>query len=126
LGLANPYLQYQHNAVQSANPGDLVIMLFDGLIKYLKIAINAIEENDISNSNNALVRSQDIIDYLNNTLDMQFELSRNLSSLYDFMKGQLISANIKKETELVEEVLGLAAEMRDTWRQALQLAKTQE
>ncbi|HBV96595.1 MAG: flagellar biosynthesis protein FliS [Peptococcaceae bacterium BICA1-7] len=126
MGLANPYLQYQHNAVQSANPGDLVIMLFDGLIKYLKIAINAIEENDISNSNNALVRSQDIIDYLNNTLDMQFELSRNLSSLYDFMKGQLISANIKKETELVEEVLGLAAEMRDTWRQALQLAKTQE
>lgn len=126
MSSANPYQQYQQNAVQSAHPGDLVVMLYDGLVKFLKIAINSLQEKDYNEANNALKRSQDIVSYLNETLDKRFEISGNLTALYNFMHRQLISANIKKEAGLVREVLDLALELRDTWRQAVQLAKTQE
>lgn len=126
MSSANPYMQYQQNAVQSAHPGDLVVMLYDGLVKFLKIAIKSLNEKDYNGANNALVRSQDIVSYLNETLDKRFEISGNLTALYDFMHRQLVSANIKKEAVLVQEVLELALDLRDTWRQAVQLAKTQE
>lgn len=124
--VANPYIQYQQNAVQSASPGDLVVMLYDGLIKFLKLAIKSLEEKDISGANKALIRSQDIISYLSETLDGRFEISKNMDSLYKFMYSQLVSANVKKDAGLVQEVLDLALDLRDTWRQAVQLAKTQE
>lgn len=125
MSVANPYQQYQQNAVQSADPGDLVVMLYDGLVRFLKLAVKSLEDNDKEAANNALIKSQDIVSYLNETLDRRFEISRNLAALYDFMSRQLVSANIKKEIKLVEEVLGLAQELRDTWRQASQMAKTQ-
>lgn len=125
MSVANPYQQYQQNAVQSAEPGDLVVMLYDGLVRFLKLAVKSLEENDNEAANTALIKSQDIVSYLDGTLDSRFEISRNLAALYDFMSRQLVSANIKKEVQLVEEVLGLAQELRDTWRQAAQLAKTQ-
>jgi len=125
LSVANPYQQYQQNAVQSAEPGELVVMLYDGLVRFLKLAVKSLEENDKEAANTALIKSQDIVGYLNETLDRRFEISSNLASLYNFMSRQLVSANIKKEIKLVEEVLGLAQELRDTWRQASQLAKTQ-
>lgn len=125
MSVANPYQQYQQNAVQSADPGDLVVMLYDGLVRFLKLAVKSLEENDKGAANTALIKSQDIVSYLSETLDMRFEISRNLAALYDFMSRQLVSANMKKEVQLVEEVLGLAQELRDTWRQAAQMAKTQ-
>ena len=125
MSVANPYQQYQQNAVQSAEPGELVVMLYDGLVRFLKLAVKSLEENDKEAANTALIKSQDIVGYLNETLDRRFEISSNLASLYNFMSRQLVSANIKKEIKLVEEVLGLAQELRDTWRQASQLAKTQ-
>ena len=125
MSLANPYQQYQQNAVQSAGPGDLVVMLCDGLVRFLKMAIQSLEGKDVGSANNALKKSQDIVNYLNETLNRRFEISGNLSSLYDFMTRQLVNANIKKDPKLVEEVLGLAQDLRDTWRQAVQLAKTE-
>ena len=126
MSSANPYLQYQQNAVQSANPGDLVVMLYDGLVKFLKIAINSLKEKDYNGANNAIIRSQDIVSYLDETLDKRFEISGSLTALYDFMHRQLVRANIKKEARLVQEVLDLALDLRDTWRQAVQLTKIQE
>lgn len=124
MSVANPYLQYQQNAVQSANPGELVVMLYDGLVKFLKMSIVSLEDKDISGANNSLVRSQDIINYLNNTLDDRFELSKNLSALYDFMNRELVEANINKDTAKVNEVLDLVTELRDAWRQAVKLSNS--
>lgn len=119
----NPYWQYKQNAVQSASPGELTMMLYDGLVKFLKLAFMALEQNDLSEANNALIRSQEIVAYLNDTLDQRYELSTNLSSLYDFMTRRLIEANTKKDGLIVKEVLELAEELRDTWQQALKMSR---
>lgn len=119
----NPYWQYKQNAVQSASPGELTMMLYDGLVKFLKLAFMALEQNDLSEANNALIRSQEIVSYLNDTLDQRYKLSTNLSSLYDFMTRRLIEANTKKDGLIVKEVLELAEELRDTWQQALKMSR---
>lgn len=125
MGMVNPYEQYQQNAVQSADSGDLLIMLYDGLVKYLKLSINCIEQKNIEGANKAMIKSQDIIKYLNGTLDESYDVSHYLSALYDFMGIQLMKANIKKDMGIINEILDMVQELRDTWRQASQIAKTQ-
>lgn len=123
MSLANPYMQYQQNAVQTAAPGELTLMLYNGLVKFVKKARMAMEEKDIKGSSDALIRSQEIVAYLNETLDHRYELSQNLSALYEYMASQLVQANIKKDPEIAGEVLDLAEELRDTWQQAMKLAR---
>lgn len=123
MSLANPYLQYKQNSVQGARPGELTLMLYSGLVKNLKQAIEAIDNSDINTANSTLIRSQEIVAYLNQTLDQSFEISQKLSALYEFMVRRLIEANLKKDPEIIREVLGLAEELRDTWQQALTLAR---
>ncbi|MFZ5632090.1 MAG: flagellar export chaperone FliS [Bacillota bacterium] len=126
MGLAtDPYLQYKQNAVQGASPGELTLMLYDGLVKFLKLALISMEQNDFNRSNNALIRSQEIVAYLNDTLDYRYEISQNLSALYDFMSRRLVEANTKKDAQIAAEVLELAEELRDTWQQAMKAAADQ-
>ncbi|MFZ5644552.1 MAG: flagellar export chaperone FliS [Bacillota bacterium] len=122
--MPNPYMQYQNNAVNSASSGDLLMMLYDGLVKFLKIAIDSMEKKNLSGANDALIRSQDILNYLDETLDERFDISKNLSLLYDFMKNHLVEANIKKDPQKVKDVLDIILDMRNTWRQASIMAKT--
>lgn len=125
MSLANPYQQYQQNAVQSSDPGQLTMMLLDGTVKFLILSINSLEQNNLNGVHNNLVRSQEIISYLNETLDHSYELSKNLSAIYDFMNRQLVDANIKKDLKTIQEVLYLAKDLRDTWQQVLKMTKEQ-
>ena len=118
---ANPYQQYQQNAVTSASPGELTLSLYNGKIKFTKQAILAIDKGDIETANHTIIRTQEIISYLMDTLNNDYEISNNLSSLYDYMNRRLTEANIKKDKAILEEVLGLIEELRDTWGEALKL-----
>jgi flagellar protein FliS len=117
------YQQYQNNMVNTASPQELTLMLYNGLIKFLNLSIQGIEEKSIEKANNYILRSEDIIEEFMRTLDMNYEVSSGLLSLYDYMNNRLIEANIKKDKVIVEEVLGLAEDLRDTWAQAMKLAK---
>lgn len=99
------------------------MMLYEGLVKFLKLAERALEQKDFAGSHNAMIRSQEIISHLNETLDSRYTLSNNLSALYDFMTRHLMEANVKKDEKNISEVLMLAEELRDTWGKALKLAK---
>lgn len=77
-------------------------------------------------TNNALTRAQDIIDELNITLNMDYEVSQNLRQLYVYMNTQLVEANLKKDQRIIDGVLELATEMRDTWKEAMGLVKAPE
>ncbi|MGQ9556364.1 MAG: flagellar export chaperone FliS [Desulfurispora sp.] len=123
MSLPNPYQQYRQNAISSAAPGELTLMLYNGAIKFLYQAREALETRNVSGAHEALVRAQEIVQYLHDTLDMQYEISGNLAALYDFMLRRLCQANIKKETSPVEEVLPLLEDLRDTWGRALQAVK---
>lgn len=119
------YQQYQNNMVNTATPQELTLMLYNGLIKFLNLTIQGMEERSIEKANNNIVRAQDIIIEFMSTLDMDYEISGGLFSLYDYMNNRLVEANIKKDKAIVEEVLGYAEELRDTWAQAMKLAKQQ-
>lgn len=120
---ANPYQQYQQNVVNTSTPQELVLMLYNGLIKFLNLGVQAIENKELENAHNNIIKAQRIIEEFMATLDMNYDISKNLYSLYDYMHRRLIDANIRKDKEILEEVLGFARELRDTWAQAMKLAK---
>lgn len=117
------YDSYKEQAILTASPEELTLMLYDGAVKFLKKAKIHMEQKDIENSNNTLLRAQAIIIELNATLNMDYEISNNLRDLYDFMTRRIGDANIEKDCKIVDEVLGLAVDLRDTWKEAMQLAK---
>lgn len=117
--------QYQKNAINTASPQELTLMLYNGLVRFIKMSSQNIDEKNIEGANNYNVRAQDILSEFMMTLDMRYEVSNNLMSLYDYMKRRLIEANIKKDKEVLLEVQGFAEELRDTWAQAMKIAKQQ-
>lgn len=124
--MANPYKQYQQNVVNTSTPQELTLMLYNGLIKFLKLSAQSIEEKNTEKSNYNIGRAQDILEEFMSTLNMDYDISNNLYSLYDFMYWRLVDANIKKDKTMVEEVIVLAEELRNTWAQAMKLAKGQQ
>jgi len=117
------YNQYKENSVNTATPEELTLMLFNGLVKFLMQAQTAIEAKNIEKSNNGIIRAQAIVKEFQATLDMNYEVSENLDSIYDYMYRRLVEANLKKDNSIIEEVLGYAKDLRDTWAQAMKLAK---
>jgi flagellar protein FliS len=117
--MVNPYQQYKENAILTASPEELVLMLYNGIIRFIEEAKGAIEKKDYMAANNSIQRAQDIITELMLTLDMNYDISKNLYSLYDYMLRRLIDANVKKDVTILEEVKGFAIELRNTWSVAL-------
>lgn len=122
----NAHQQYQNNMVKTASPQELTLMLYNGLIKFLNLAKLGIEEKSIEKANNNINKSQDIIVEFMSTLDMNYEVSAGLMSLYDYMYTRLVEANLKKDKVILEEMLMFAEQLRDTWAQAMKLAKHQD
>lgn len=116
--------EYLEQRIMGAKPEELTLMLYDGILKFLKQAKLFIDQNNIEKTNNAILRAEDIIDELNVTLDMGYEVSHNLRELYVYMNTRLVEANLNKDYKIIDEVLELATEMRDTWKEAMGLAKT--
>jgi len=113
----NPYNQYKETQITTANQGKLIVMLYDGAIKFLNIAVENMNPKtyDIVNSN--IIKTQDIITELLISLNMKDggEISKSLFSLYMFFKKQLLEANIKKDPEVIKNVIKMLKELRDAW-----------
>lgn len=122
---SNAYKQYQQNTINTAAPQELTLMLYNGLVRFLKLAREGIEEKSLEKANNNIIKSQNIVTEFICTLDMQYEVSNGLMALYDYMNRRLLEANIEKNNDIIEEVIGYAEELRDTWAQAMKLAKQQ-
>ncbi len=116
---ANPYNTYKQTSVETASPERLVIMLYDGALKFLRIAREAVENRNIEEANRYICKTQDIINEFIVSLDMNTgEIAINLRNIYDFWNRMLIEANIKKDPVLIEKVMEQVQEMRDTWAEA--------
>ena len=120
---SNPYQKYQQNSVNSAGKGELTLILYDGAVKSIKQGIKFMEADKIQDVHNAIIKAQEIITHLNETLNMEYEISGNLSSLYEYINRRLVEANLKKDKLILGEALGLVAELRDTWKEATRAAK---
>ena len=119
----NPYQQYRQNFIKSAGRGELTLILYDGAVRFIKQGIKSIEENKIQSAHDSIVRAQEIISHLNETLNTDYELSGSLTLLYDYINRRLIEANIKKDGDILGEALDFISQLRDTWKEALKLSK---
>lgn len=112
---------YLEQRIMNAKPEELTLMLYEGIMRFISQAKLSNDQNAIEKSNNANMRAQAIIEELRSTLDMNYEVSENLESLYVFMIERLVDANVTKDNAVLDEVLDLATELRDTWKQAMNL-----
>ncbi|RXZ83488.1 flagellar export chaperone FliS [Paenibacillaceae bacterium] len=120
--ITSPYDKYRQSSVQTSTPGQLLLMLYDGAIRFVRGGIEAITGQDYQKANTLLGKAQAIISELRITLDYSYEISQQLSSLYEYMNHLLIDANVKKQTAPAEEVLGYLMDLRENWAQAAKAA----
>jgi flagellar protein FliS len=121
----NAYNQYKENSIFTASPEELTLMLYNGLVKFIMRGIDSIEKKNIQEANTNIIKAQNIVSEFMNTLDMNYEISGSLNSIYDYMLSRLIDANVAKDKDILEEVLGFAKVLRDTWEQAMKISKKQ-
>lgn len=126
MAISNPYQSYQQNSVNTASPGELTLMLYNGCLKFIHQAKKAIEEKNIEMKNTNIQKAQTIIQELMVTLNMDIEVSKNMMSLYDFMNRRLMEANIKNDASILDEVEGLVTEFRDTWKEVIQVNRQKQ
>lgn len=118
-----PHQAYKQNSVNTAPPGELTLLLYNGCLKFIRLAKVAMEQNNIEQRNINLIKAQDIIQELMITLNMDVEISKNMYKLYDYIHRRLIEANTKNDMEILEEAEDFVIQFRDTWKEALQLTK---
>ena len=112
----NAYNQYLKSRIESASPLGLVVLMYEGAIKFLKLSREDFMDNDFESACEHLIRSQNIIRELQKSLDMNVkELSPKLFGLYDYMIRQLIQANIKRKVEPIDQVLHMLSELKEAW-----------
>ena len=116
---------YKAQSVQTASPGKLVLMLFDGCLRFTLAASKAFDEEEFTKRNedinNNLIRAQNIVTELQSSLDMSVpgDLPGTLFRLYDFVMHKLQQANLKKEREPIAEAEKIINELRDAWAEML-------
>ena len=101
----NPYAAYQNSKIMTASPAELTLMLYDGAIKFCNIAIVGIEKNDIEKAHNNIIKVERIINEFQATLDHKYPVAKDFDNVYNYLKRRLFEANVKKDAEILEEVL---------------------
>jgi len=109
---------YQQTAVATQSKGRLIVMLYDGAIKFMKLAIQELEAGNFEAKGRYISRAQDIVNELNAVLDTDSggEIAQNLRKLYLFMNRRLSQANSKRDAGMIGEVLTLMEELARGWR----------
>lgn len=120
IGAAESLEQYKVAQIETATPERLIVMLYEGAIKFLQLAVQALEHRHWETSNRNILRAEAILLELMNVLDMNLggELAQNLYNLYDYMYRTLVRANLEHQPEAVREVIGLLENLCSAWEQA--------
>lgn len=119
MALGNGYAAYANNKVMTASPAELTLMLYDGAIKFCNIAIKAVEDGDVEKAHNNIVKVENIIQEFQATLNHKYKVAEDFDNVYTYLLDRLLVANIKKDKEILEEVLKHLRTMRDTWKEVM-------
>jgi len=120
LSLDNPYMKYKKTQIETADQGKLIMMLYDGAIKFVNKAIELMshKKRNIEEIHKNIMKAQDIIVELMSSLNMEIEFSQKLLSIYMYINKRLVDANMKKTDEPLIEVKQYLVELRDAWEKA--------
>ena len=114
--------QYNTNKILTATPAELTLMLYEGAIKFCNIAIIGIEQEDMLKAHTHLVKAENIIEELQSTLNHKYPVAEDFDNVYRYVYDRLVEANVKKDKEIIEEVLVHLRGMRDTWKEVMRRA----
>lgn len=121
MALNQAYSQYNNSRILTASPAELTLMLYEGAIKFCNIAIIAVEKHDIMKAHTYIVKTERIIEEFQSTLNYKYEVANEFNKVYTYIYNRLVEANIKKDKEILEEVLTHLRSMRDTWKEVMRL-----
>jgi flagellar protein FliS len=122
--MATPCNRYMEMQVQTAPAENLVLMLYDGALRFARQAQVSLAEGRMQDAHNDLTRAQDILGELMGSLNMDAgEVAHNLFKLYEFIQYRLIVANVRKSAEPIDDVLQLLGDLRATWAEAIRDAR---
>jgi flagellar secretion chaperone FliS len=127
LPLANPFARYQQTAATTADGGDLLILTYEALLRWLSRAQEAIDAGNLVDAHQALMYSQDLILNLSTSLDFERggDIAINLQALYQFLSREIVQANVDKDSARIGSVRELIAPLLDAWRAAVPMARKQ-
>ena len=116
-GGVNGHERYLETAVETASPARLIVMLYDGAIRFINEAAHAMRQRDYEAQNAKLQRAQKILAELISSLDFDKggEIAENLFRLYTYMYNQLVEANINDNLDRLQHVVQLLSELREAW-----------
>ncbi len=115
----NPFAEYTTNKILTASPAEVTLMLYEGAIKFVNIAIVAIEHGEIEKAHINIKKTQRIIEEFRNTLDHKYSVAEDFDRIYVYLLQRLLEANIKKDTEILEEINMHLRSVRDTWKEVM-------
>ena len=120
---ASGYNQYQKQKIMTATPAELTVMLYEGAIKFINVAIMAIEKKNIMKAHDNIMKAQRIIEEFRATLNFKYPVAKDFDTVYEYILSRLIQANMKKDKEILEECLVHLRGMRDTWKEVMKATK---
>lgn len=123
---ANPYAQYQRSKILTASPAELTLMLYEGAIKFGNIAIDAIEAKEVEKAHEHIIKVQRIIQEFRSTLNMKYPVAQDFENVYSYLASRLVEANVKKDAEIMREVVEHLRTMRETWIEVMRKNKQGE
>jgi len=115
--------QYQQNQIYTASPEQILLMLYDGAIRFTRRAITGIEENQPEMKGSGISKTMAIIAEFSNSLDHEIggHIADDLDALYDFMMRELANANLHNDIEKLKIVERLLMDLRQTWGEAVEI-----
>ncbi len=119
----NPYSQYQEQSMMTMTSGELLQKVYSGLIKFLTMSVNYIDEGNYQGANLCLQKSQNILNYLRAQLDHQVAISAQLDDLYSFFYQQCVQANMRKDKSYIEPIIEMISSLSETYAKADKIAR---
>ena len=119
----NPYAAYKKQSVTTMTPIEIVVKLYSETERELNRAVMFIDQKDFEKANKSLTKSGDLVNALRSVLDVNLPIGQNLDSLYSYFEKQIVTANMKKDKEIINELLPMIGELKDAFTQVASMSK---
>lgn len=114
---------YKRQQIMTATPEALTLMLYNGALRFMKEGKEAMLAKQWEQCNTSLQKAQKIILEFQATLKMEYDISKQLRPLYDYVYDALVDANLHSKPERVDEAVSIVTELRDAWAEAMKTAR---